>query len=252
MKIAFVSGNREKLPDAAIPLGMLYVMASTPESHEKVLVDLCFEPRPEDALRTCLESLQPDLVALGLRNIQNNDYSGIADNVDYYKRLIEVIREVTTAPVVLGGSGFTDTRRLTMVCSHLARRQMSLRELTNAAIVLTAALFVWSCVQAPVQNIEDEAIVSRSVPTLDEVETAILKAGRIRGWKMKPVEPGHIVATLDIRKHQAVADILFDTDKYSIHYRDSTNLEYDGNNIHRNYNRWIVNLSIDIQRTLPL
>ncbi len=130
--------------------------------------------------------------------------------------------------------------------------KINLRKLTNTVVVLTAALFVWSCAQAPVQNIDDEAIVSRSALLLDEVETAILKAGRIRGWKMKPVEPGHIVATLDIRKHQAVADILYDTDNYSIHYRDSTNLEYDGNNINRHYNRWIVNLSIDIQRALPL
>ncbi len=51
MRIAFVSGNREKLPDSIIPLGMLYVMASTPDRHEMVLVDLCFERRPVEALK---------------------------------------------------------------------------------------------------------------------------------------------------------------------------------------------------------
>ncbi len=51
MRIAFVSGNREKLPDAIIPLGMLYVMASTPDGHENVLVDLSFERRPVEALK---------------------------------------------------------------------------------------------------------------------------------------------------------------------------------------------------------
>ncbi len=50
MKVAFVSGNREKLPDAVIPLGLPYVMASTPGCHEKALLDLCFEEDPEDAL----------------------------------------------------------------------------------------------------------------------------------------------------------------------------------------------------------
>jgi hypothetical protein len=129
---------------------------------------------------------------------------------------------------------------------------MNLRELTNAAIVLTAALFVWSCAQAPVKDIDDEAILSRSALTLDEVETAIFEAGKIRGWKMKPVEPGHILARIDVREHQALADIFFDTEKYSIHYRDSTNLEYDGRVIHKRYNRWITNLNIDIQRNLPL
>ena len=80
MKIAFVSGNREKLPDAVIPLGLLYIMASTPGCHEKVLIDLCFEEDPRTALRCKLEAIKPDLVAISMRNIQNNDYSGVSDN----------------------------------------------------------------------------------------------------------------------------------------------------------------------------
>ena len=40
MKVAFVSGNREQLPDAVIPLGLLYVMAAASDRHESALVDL--------------------------------------------------------------------------------------------------------------------------------------------------------------------------------------------------------------------
>jgi radical SAM superfamily enzyme YgiQ (UPF0313 family) len=107
VRVAFVSGNREKLPDAVIPLGLLYVMAATPDRHEKRLVDLCFEPHPEEALRRALAELAPDVVALGMRNIQNNDYSGIRDNVRYYAGLIAAAREATPAPIVLGGGGFS-------------------------------------------------------------------------------------------------------------------------------------------------
>jgi radical SAM superfamily enzyme YgiQ (UPF0313 family) len=107
MRIAFVSGNREKLPDAVVPLGLLYVMASTPDRHEKKLVDLCFERKPEDALREALRNFQPDLVAIGMRNIQNNDYSGVSDNIDYYTGLIAAVREACGAPIVVGGSGFS-------------------------------------------------------------------------------------------------------------------------------------------------
>ena len=84
MKIAFVSGNREHLPDAVIPIGLLYVMANTSDEHEKILIDLCFERDPKIALHKALTALQPDLVALGMRNIQNNDYSGLSDNLNYY------------------------------------------------------------------------------------------------------------------------------------------------------------------------
>ena len=107
MRVLFVSGNREKLPDAVIPLGMLYVIASTPAHHEREWIDLCFESYPEQALRDAVRAAQPGLVALGMRNIQNNDYSGIGDNLSYYAGLIGSVREVSSAPIVLGGAGFS-------------------------------------------------------------------------------------------------------------------------------------------------
>ncbi len=107
MRVAFVSGNREKLPDAAIPFGLLYVIASTPERHQKRLVDLCFEEAPTDALTDQLREFDPEVVAIGMRNIQNADYSGISNTLDYYAELIASTRTVTDAPIVLGGSGFS-------------------------------------------------------------------------------------------------------------------------------------------------
>jgi radical SAM superfamily enzyme YgiQ (UPF0313 family) len=107
MRIAFVSGNREKLPDAVVPLGLLYLAAATPEEHERTLIDLCFEPAPEQALRERLQGFRPELIALGLRNIQNNDYSGLRDNIAYYRGLVAAAREASEAPIVVGGSGFS-------------------------------------------------------------------------------------------------------------------------------------------------
>jgi radical SAM superfamily enzyme YgiQ (UPF0313 family) len=107
VRITFVSGNREKLPDAVIPLGVLSVMASVPDRHEKRLVDLCFETYPLEALRAQLAEFRPDVVAIGMRNVQNADYTGYTDQLDYYRRLIETARATTAAPIVLGGSGFS-------------------------------------------------------------------------------------------------------------------------------------------------
>ncbi len=95
MRIAFVSGNREKLPDAVIPIGLLSVMANTPDRHESRLIDLCFERYPMVALREELAAFEPDLVALGMRNIQNADYKGSADTLAYYKELSGAVREVS-------------------------------------------------------------------------------------------------------------------------------------------------------------
>lgn len=107
MKVAFVSGNREQLPDAVIPLGLLYVMAATPERHERLLVDLCFAEDPEATVARELAAFQPDVIALGMRNVQRGDYSGVRDTLAYYRGLMGAVRGASRAPVVLGGAGFS-------------------------------------------------------------------------------------------------------------------------------------------------
>jgi radical SAM superfamily enzyme YgiQ (UPF0313 family) len=107
MRIALVSGNREKLPDAVIPFGLLYVAASIPERHTRAFIDLCFEDDPKAALSEKLREFQPDLVAIGMRNVQNTDYSGMTNIINYYEELIGTIRKSTDAPLVIGGSGFS-------------------------------------------------------------------------------------------------------------------------------------------------
>ncbi len=107
MKILFVSGNQEQLPDAVVPLGLLYVMANTPDRHEKILLDLCFEPDANSALAEAVRTNRPDLIAISLRNIQNNDYTGLSDNLDYYGSLVDTCKDITKVPVVLGGAGFS-------------------------------------------------------------------------------------------------------------------------------------------------
>ena len=42
-----------------------------------------------------------------MRNIQDNDYSDVSDTLSYYADLINNIRALTSAPIVLGGAGFS-------------------------------------------------------------------------------------------------------------------------------------------------
>lgn len=107
MRIAFLSANREKMPDAVIPIGLLQVMAAVPDRHEKLLWDLCFEDDPLATVARNLREHAPDLVAIGLRNIQNMDYTNITVNLDYYRQLVATVRMHSSAPVVLGGGGFS-------------------------------------------------------------------------------------------------------------------------------------------------
>ena len=42
-----------------------------------------------------------------MRKIQNADYSGTSNTLDYYAELIDTVRSVANTPIVIGGSGFS-------------------------------------------------------------------------------------------------------------------------------------------------
>ena len=65
-----------------------------------------------------------------------------------------------------------------------------------------------------------------------------------------PDRPGHVLGRLALRTHVAVVDIDYTDRTYSIRYKDSTNLDYNGTTIHRNYNGWIENLDKAIKAQL--
>jgi len=103
----------------------------------------------------------------------------------------------------------------------------------------------------PVWNVEDATVATgKTQASTDDVKNAIVRAGASLGWAMQEKKPGYMTGTLTLRKHIAVVDIKYDAQKYSIIYKDSSNLKYDGTNIHSNYNGWIQRLNQSIQAQL--
>ena len=97
------------------------------------------------------------------------------------------------------------------------------------AILLMTTFIFSGCTSKPIYNFQDEPITTSSgTPSDSQVVKAIIRAGSSLGWTMKKEAPGHIVGTLNIRKHIAIVDITYDSGSYSIIYKDSTNLNYNG------------------------
>lgn len=116
---------------------------------------------------------------------------------------------------------------------------------------LIAVVLVLVACATPIENIDSSPInLSSNTYDLEVVTKAIERAGSRRGWRMKEQTPGHIVATLLVRGHMAQVNIVYTLDEYSISYKDSKNLDYDGKTIHRFYNSWVKNLDNDIQAEL--
>ena len=114
-------------------------------------------------------------------------------------------------------------------------------------------LAIAGCKYVPVENVEEAPLLAPEEVTLDRVKKGIVRAGEFQDWEMTEVEPGHIVGRLIVRgKHTAAVDILFDTKVFSIRYKDSGGLDYDGETIHQAYNTWVFNLKRDIQKEMKL
>jgi hypothetical protein len=83
---------------------------------------------------------------------------------------------------------------------------------------------------------------AQETSTTNSLEKSIVSAAISLGWTAQVVDQANIIATLKIRTHRLVVDISHDDKSFSIKYKDSTNLLYDGENIHRQYDNWINNL----------
>jgi radical SAM superfamily enzyme YgiQ (UPF0313 family) len=108
MRVLLISANTEQLPDPVFPLGAAYLAAAAAEcGHEVDTLDLCFLERPGAALEAKLRDFAPEVVGISLRNLDSSSYPQNTSYIDDYKALVDGVRARSTAPIVLGGSGFT-------------------------------------------------------------------------------------------------------------------------------------------------
>lgn len=131
----------------------------------------------------------------------------------------------------------------------------TLLKIIATVALLTAATAYAGCFRcAPILNIADAPVTTVSGKPLSEeqVRAAIIRAGVALGWRVADVEPGKLVATINLRTHTAVVAIAYSAEKYSITYKSSINLDEADGEIHKNYNGWIQNLSNGIVAQLSL
>ena len=110
-------------------------------------------------------------------------------------------------------------------------------------------LFLAGCsTSVPILNITDAPVVTSGHISSENVAQAIQTAAARRGWVVTSISENMIEASLRVRnKHKAVITISYSDNNYSIAYKDSSNLDHDGNKIHRNYNKWVTLLDREIQ-----
>lgn len=118
------------------------------------------------------------------------------------------------------------------------------------AIPLVLLFFAGCRAPTPVHNVLAAPVTTNRPASADDVRQAITRAGASLGWQMLQRGPGNIEGILVLREHRANVNIKYDAKTYNITYKDSEKLNYDGTNIHPNYNGWIQNLDRAIRAQL--
>jgi radical SAM superfamily enzyme YgiQ (UPF0313 family) len=104
-RVLLISANRCQDPDPVFPLGLAHLNAALRQAgHETRWLDrLTNLDRLEDTLR----DFAPDLIGIGLRNIDDVLIRQRERFYDELAPLTATLRRLSRAPIVLGGSGFS-------------------------------------------------------------------------------------------------------------------------------------------------
>jgi radical SAM superfamily enzyme YgiQ (UPF0313 family) len=108
MKVLLISANTETINMPVLPLGMAFVARAAEDAgHEVSQINLMAEP---DALKTLAErirAMQPDIIGISVRNIDDQAALQPRFLLDPVKAIISTCRQNSEAKIVLGGAGYS-------------------------------------------------------------------------------------------------------------------------------------------------
>ncbi len=108
MKVLLLSCNPATAPYPVYPLGMSVVAAALMRAGHTVRQhDMLANGFSPDKLREALAAVEPGMVGISFRNLDNVNACREVSYIDQLTTLVSWIRSSCTAPVVIGGSGFS-------------------------------------------------------------------------------------------------------------------------------------------------
>ena len=107
-KLLFVSANRYANPYPVYPLGISYLSTYLLERlpHYQIRI-FDFNLDSPEAFRLTLREYLPDYIGLSLRNVDDVNFYSQESFINGYKMIVDMVRETTKAPLIIGGSAFS-------------------------------------------------------------------------------------------------------------------------------------------------
>ena len=106
MRVLLINSNLKDDILAAPPIGLCYVAsAAEVAGHEVRVLDLCFKRHIEPELEKAIIGFSPQVIGVSLRNLDNANMLRPISYLPSALQIVQKIRALTAAPLVLGGSG---------------------------------------------------------------------------------------------------------------------------------------------------
>ena len=108
MRILFVSTNRLKVAMPPMPLGLASVIAQVDASRHRIeVLDMMFSEQPENELVKQISDFNPEVIAISVRNLDNQSYLSTDYLLPKEKEVIDLCRKTSEAKIVIGGPAVT-------------------------------------------------------------------------------------------------------------------------------------------------
>ena len=108
MRVFLISSNIASTPYSVYPLGLSMIAASLKNSgHPVQQFDFLASNRSIETLTDAIKEFNPGIIGISIRNIDNVNLLNEQRYIDAVKNIVQEIRQVSPAKIILGGSGFS-------------------------------------------------------------------------------------------------------------------------------------------------
>ena len=108
MRVLMVSANTEKINMPTFPLGLSCVAQATLKAgHDLESLDLMAEGNTEAVIRGTIETFQPDLIGISVRNVDDQNMANPKFLLDQARDVVTYCKNLSESPIVLGGAGYS-------------------------------------------------------------------------------------------------------------------------------------------------
>ena len=108
MRVFLISSNVANTPYSVYPLGLSMIAASIKNAgHSVEQFDFLASNRSFEALTKAINEFKPEIIGISIRNVDNVNLLNEQRYIDTVKNIVQEVRKVSPAKIILGGSGFS-------------------------------------------------------------------------------------------------------------------------------------------------